>query len=217
MPSAPEGWTGADEWAGRFYESLFYLQSSGVSNKFSEDVFNAAKDAANRKIILISAGVLKSDPSLILGLLSSNEQMNQRLGVFGNNANITANAYQFILVADEPGLEKTENVEKLFAEIASITKNGARANKDMVTKILTQEDMLEGTISNAADLLKQLKRMGISEDLVAGLVGPKAWTDGIKAQKAIAENVVVESTDAEKNKIAFAANALFGVIEAAAT
>ncbi len=215
MPTTPEGWSGADESAERFSKSLL-AQQGPIGGKLNDTVTEAAK--GEKKFILIKAdSALESDTSLISTLQNINSQINQSLGVFGSDANIAANAYQFLLVFDRPELNTAQNVERLFADIAKTTKNGAKANKDIAAKILTQEDMYEGAISNAADLLKQLKRMGISEDLVAGLVGPKEWTTGIKAQKGIAENVVVGNTDAEKNKIAFAGNALFAVVEAVAT
>lgn len=201
----------------QFLKSLLALQSKGISNKISEGVINTAKDAANKKVVLISSRVLKSDPSLILALESINEQINQNLGVFASVANIEANAYRFVLVADDPALKTSKDIEKLFTAIAKATNNGVRPDKDVFARILTQEDMYEGVISDAASLLKQLGRMGISEDSLAAFVGPGEWTENLKKQQGVSkENVVSANIEAGENKIAFAANALFGAVEAAA-
>jgi fructose 1,6-bisphosphatase len=215
-PSAPEGWTGAIELAQKFVKSSLGLQSSGVSRKLNEEVFSAAKDITNQKVVLINASVLKSDPSLILAQQSINRQINQRSGVLGSTANIKANAFRFVLIPDEPGLKTAKDVENLFAAIAKETKNGAVANKDMFAAIPTQEEMYEGKISNAADLLKQLERIGIKRESIAGLVGFGEWTSAIKAQEGISKDAISANTDAKENQIAFAGNALFGVVEAIA-
>ncbi len=202
----------------QFLKSLLALQSKGISNKISEGVISTAKDAANKKVVLISSKVLKSDPSLILALESINEQINQNLGVFASVANIEANAYRFVLVADDPALKTSKDIEKLFTAIAKATNNGVRPDKNVFAKILTQEDMYEGVISDAASLLKQLGRMGISEDSLAAFVGPGEWTENLKKQQGVSkEKVVSANIEAGENKIAFAANALFGAVEATAT
>lgn len=154
----------------------------------------------------------------LLRIIYPSKQRNiQHLNVFGSTANIEANAYQFILVVDDPGLKTAEDVKKLFAEIVRVTHNGVKVNKDIFAKILTQEQMDEGTISDAASLLKQLKRMGISEDLVVAFIGSKEWTDSLKTQEGISKGALSVNTDAKANEIAFAANALFGAVEAVAT
>lgn len=216
MPSAPEDWTGADESAQKLVKSSLRLQSSGVSRKLDEDVFSAAKDITNQKVVLINASVLRSDPSLILTQQSINKQINQRLGVFGSAASIKANAFRFVLIPDELGLKTPKDIENLFAAIAKETNNGAVANKDMFAAIPTQEEMYEGKISNAADLLKQLERIGIKPESIAGLVGPNEWTNAIKAQKGISKDAISANTGAQENQIALASNALFGVVEAIA-
>ncbi|MGD9015360.1 MAG: fructose 1,6-bisphosphatase [Candidatus Omnitrophota bacterium] len=211
-----EDWTGVDEAAARFYQSALALQSKGsVSNKLAEDVFDAAK-SADSKVILISLSELRKDPSLIPALASINEQINQRLGIFGSTENSGANAYRFIGIADDPGLRTAEDVENLFAEIAKITNNGAKANKNMFASIITQADMYEGSIVNAADLLKQLERIGISKESIVGLVGSQQWTGAIKAQEGVSTETIEGNTDAEEGKIALAGNALFGVVEVTA-
>jgi fructose 1,6-bisphosphatase len=216
MPSAPEAWTGADESAVRFYQSTLALQSKGsVSTQLDDDVFEAAK-SADSKVILISLSELRKDSSLITALASINEQINQRLGVFGSTENIKANAYKCIGIADDPALRTAEDGERLFAGIVDFTKNGAPANKDMFASIVTQSDMYEGSILNAADLLKQLERMGISRESIAGLVGSRQWTSAIKTQEGVSVATVEGNTDAEEGKIALAGNALFGVVEVVA-
>ncbi|MCX5704404.1 MAG: fructose 1,6-bisphosphatase, partial [Candidatus Omnitrophica bacterium] len=226
VPSAPEGWTGGDESAERFLKSALALQSKGISNKISEAVIGVAKDAGNKKVILISASVLRSDSSLILALQSINEQINQNLGVFGSTANIEANAYRFVLVADEPALKTVQDVENFFAGIAKQTKNGARTNKEIFAKILTQEDMYEGEISDATSLLEQLERMGIDMEEIKALVGSQDWTSNLTALTSVPPwirsdiplkpvlDVVTVNVGVKENEIAFAANALFGAIEA---
>jgi hypothetical protein len=87
----------------------------------------------------------------------------------------------------------------------------------MFTKILTQEDMYEGVISDAASLLKQLKRMGVSEELFVGFLGPKEWTESLKKQEGVLRDALSGNTDAKANEVAFAANALFGLVEVVAT
>ncbi len=216
MPVATEGWTGADELAQRFQQSLL-AQQGPIGGKLSDAAIKGAR--GEKKYLLIKGdSALESDDSLILALQSINRQTNQSFGILNNGANIPINAYQFILVFDRPELNTAQNVEKLFTRIAEITKNGAKADANIAAMILTQQDMFQGwEIANAADLLDQLDYLGIPKESVKGLVGPKEWTDGIKAQKGIADNVVVGNTNAEKNQIAFAGNILFGVIEAIVT
>ena len=217
LPSAPEGWIGADESAERFLKSALALQNKGISHKHEEAVFVNSKDAANKKVVLVNLGVLESDPSLILALANSNEQRNQRLGVFGSTANIDSDAYRIIGIADAPGLKTAKDVENLFAGIAKETKNGASANKEMFAKIQTQNDMYEGEISDAASLLKQLERIGISKSSLAGFIGPSAWAENLKQQTDVPTNVVLGIVEAKDNEVAFAANAFYGIIEAIAS
>ncbi|MBM3249026.1 MAG: fructose 1,6-bisphosphatase [Candidatus Omnitrophica bacterium] len=193
-------------------KSALALQSSGVSHKLSQAVLGVAKDAANKKVVLISASVLRSDPTLILALQSINEQINQSLGIFGSTANVEANAYQFVLVADDAQLTTAKDIDTFFAAIAKATNNGVVVNKDIFADIITQEDMFEGQISNAVDLLKQLNRMGTGESVVA-LVGSERWTERLKTD----DNVVVVNVGAQENKVAFASNGLFGAVETLAT
>ncbi len=209
---------GSNEQEAQFLKSLLALQSKGVVLKLSDGVFRTARDAANQKVILISARVLRSDPSLILALQSINEQINQNLNVWGSTANIEANAYKFILIADDPALKTVQDVQDLFAEIAKATNNAAKADKGMFAQILTQENMDEGSIFDSVALIQQLKRMGISEELLVAFVGFREWSDGLKAQQGISENTLSVYADAKgKNQIAFAANALFGAVELVAT
>jgi len=230
MPSAPADWKGETVAQQKLYKSLLALQSSGVSHKLSEAVLGVAKDAANRKVILISASVLRNDPSLILALQSINEQINQSLGIFGNAANVEANAYQFVLVADDAGLRTTKDIDTFFAAIAEATNNGAMINKDMFARIVTQEDMYEGQISNPADLVKQLNRIGIPVESIVSVVGSSLWADRVSSVSGrdvstivgemsleVKRTVVVVKVDAEENKVAFASNALFGAVETLAT
>lgn len=197
----------------QFMKSLLALQSEGISHKLSDDVIKVARDAKNRKVILIKASVLRSDPSLILALQSINEQINQNLGVFGDATNIDANAYQFVLVADDVTLRTKKDVDEFFAAIASATDNGVTVNKDMFAKIVTQDDMLEGQISDPADLIIQLKRTGIAQESIAAFVGPTEWTSNLK----LLQGQVAFNVDAQDGKVAFASNALFSAVEAVAT
>lgn len=215
-PSAPTGWSGVGILAEKLVKSSLGLQSSGLSHKLNEEVFSAAKDITKQKVVLINASVLKSDPSLLSALAGANKQFNQRLGVLGSTANIKANAFRFVLIPDEPELKTPKDVENLFAAIAKETNNGIAANKDMFAAILTQEEMYDGEISNAADLLKQLERIGIKRESIAGLVGSNEWTSSVKAQEGISKDVIRVNADAKEYQIAFAGNALFGVIEAIA-
>ncbi|MDD2653765.1 MAG: fructose 1,6-bisphosphatase [Candidatus Omnitrophica bacterium] len=213
MPSAPADWRGETDTQQKLYKSSLALQSSGVSHKLSEAVLGVAKDAANKKVVLISSSVLRSDPTLILALQSINEQINQSLGIFGSSANVEANAYQFVLVADDAQLTTAKDVDAFFAAIAKATNNGVVVNKDIFSDIITQGDMFEGQIANPNDLLKQLNRMGIADESIAALVGSSAWTQNLK----VGENAVVVNVDTQDNKAAFASNALFGAVETLAT
>lgn len=195
------------------------LQSKGIVNQYGDDVFDTAKDIAKPQVVVMSLKALRSDPSLLLALESTNEQINQTLGVFGSTANIKDNAYRFMGVADDLELKTDKDVEHLFADITGETHNGARGNKEMFAKILTQEDMNKymgkgkGDISNPADLVQLLKLMGIVPESLKGFVGAKEWTTKMKAQSGVFEKAIAMGVDAEENKVAFAGNGLFGVIE----
>ncbi len=225
MPAASEGWTGADESAQRFQKSLL-AQQGPIGGKLSDAAIKGAQ--GEKKYVLIKAdSALESDDSLILALQSINRQTNQSFGILKSDANIPINAYQFILAFDRPELNTAENVKKLFAGIAEITKNGAKADETIAAMILTQQDMFKGwEIANAADLLDQLDYLGIPKESIKGLVGPEKWTKGLRDALAvaldkkgedIAKNVVSGYTDAGENEIIFAGNVLFGVVEAIAT
>lgn len=215
----------------KFLESLLGLQSKGISHKLSANVINAAKTSANDKVVLISLRTLAGDPSLILALQSINEQINKNLGVFASDKNIDANAYKFVLVVDDPAIKTAKDLDSLFAEIAKATNNGAKVNKGIFSKIITQEDMYEGKITNAGDLAKQLDRVGIPSVLVEALVGPAEWTSELKALNKLPElkpgeyagkddvpfmKAIVVNVDAKKGEVALGASALFGAVEAIA-
>ncbi|MFH1201891.1 MAG: fructose 1,6-bisphosphatase [Candidatus Omnitrophota bacterium] len=199
----------------QFMKALLSQQSPGVSHRLSSGVIDLAKDAANRKVVLISSSALRDDASLLLALESINKQINQNLGVFESNANIKANAFQFILVSDG-SLRTEKDVERFFGEIAKVTRGGVTAAKDILSRILTQADMDEGRISDPAALVKQLQRNGIPKESVAALIGPLTWTDSLKAQGGIAKATVTVNLEAKANQIAPAAGALYGALEAVA-
>ena len=195
-----------------FYQSLLALQNEGISHQLSEAVLGNAARADSRKVILIQSSVLRNDPSLILALQSINGQINKRLGVFGSSENIDANHFQFVLIADDASLGSAQAVDDFFAGINEATAGGVRIDKDIFAKILTQDDMYEGKISNSVDLLQQLHRMGLGE-LVEALVGAESWAVKLKAN----DDIVVVNVTVEDGTVAFASNALFGAIEALAT
>lgn len=198
-------------------KSILGMQSSGIAKKISNAVIAKAKDSNNPQVIPISLKVLMSDPSLILALQSFNEQINRNAGVFGSSAYIESNAYVTLLIADVPGVKTAADVEKVFAAAARGTNNGARASKDMFAAIVSQEDMQEGDISNPADLIKQLQRMGIALESLQGFVGPKEWVAAMKKQPGVSDKAVEGNVDAKGNTIAFTGNALFAVVEAIAS
>lgn len=214
-PFAPQGWTGVNESALRFYQSLLGLQSEGFSLQLSENALTIAKDSANKKVILIHSSVLRKDPSIILAVMSMNKQVNQRAAIFQNNANLESNAFKPYLIVDEPGLKTIKDVENLFAEIAKVTNNGVVVNKDMFAKIITQNEMSEGKISNTADLFNQLGRMGVSSATISAVIGSKDWTDAIiKGQQKLSKETITVVVEAKANETAFAGNAFFGAVEA---
>jgi len=230
MPVAPEDWTGADESAQRFWQSALAKQNKGenkgMNQKHSDDVFDTSK-GETQQVVLVSLSELRKDPSLILGLAKSNEQRNQRLGRFGSTANlgVGVDAYRIIGIADDGETETSDEVEKFFADIAAETKNAVKGNKEMFAKIVTQADMDKymgkgkGKISNPVDLVQLLKLMGITPptlETLQGFVGAKEWTKQMKAQPGVPGKAIAMGVDAEGNKIAFAGNGLFGVIEAIA-
>ncbi len=199
-----------------FLESLLGLQSKGISHKLSADVIKAAKTSANDKVVLISSRILASDPSLILALQSINGQINKNLGVFASDKNIDANAYKFVLVVDDPAIKTAADLNNLFAGIAKATNNAVKVNKGIFSKVITQEDMYEGKITNVGDLAKQLDRFGISSVAVEAVVGPAEWTSGLKAENKLFGTAIAVNVDAKKSEVALGASALFGVVEAIA-
>jgi hypothetical protein len=196
--------------------SILGMQSSGIAKQLSNAVISKAKDSNNPQVIPISLSVLMSDPSLILALQSINEQINSNLGIFGSSAYNEANAYVPLLIADVPGVKTAADVEKAFAGIAEGSNNGAKGARNMFAIVVTQDDMQEGEIANPADLIRQLKRMGITPELLQGFIGPKEWVAAMKKQSGVSDKAIEGSVDAKDNTIAFAGNALIAVVEAIA-
>jgi len=197
-------------------QAALALQSKGIVHKLSEGVLGVAKDAANRKVIPISTSVLRSDPTAIMVLQSINEQINRTLGVFGSSAYIESNAYVPLLIADDLEIKTRADLKQFLADIEKGSNNAAREIGNMFANSITQEDMLEGDISNPADLIKQLQRMGYAPESLQGFIGHKEWVTAIKKQPGVSDKAIDGSVAADANTVAFAGNALFAVVEAIA-
>lgn len=174
--------------------------------QLGESALKLAEDTDNQKVILIDAASLRSDPSLIFALQSINLQINQRAGNSVSDALVgQVNSFRPVLIADEP-------VEGLFNLITEVT--GVKAHKEMFAHVITQADMYEGNISNPADLLKQLDRVGVKRDLILGLLGEEDWVAALKRQQGVSENTLGVIAQAKnENEIAFAGKGLFALVE----